>query len=77
MPAWSTGTLEGERASWQLVHLIRRLSTLTPDDLAVMERFNPTSRAVFEEERKIEEFLNSGAPPPPAAPDPHAGHKKQ
>ena len=77
MPGWSTGTLEGERASWQLVHFIRRLSTLAPDDIAVMERFNPTSRAVFEEERKIEEFLNNGAAPPPSGPDPHAGHKKQ
>ena len=86
MPGWSTGTLEGERASWQLVHFIRRLSTLTPDDIAVMERFNPTSRAVFEEERKIEEFLNGGDTSAPtdsspgadgAKPDPHAGHKKQ
>jgi mono/diheme cytochrome c family protein len=88
MPGWSTGTLEGERASWQLVHFIRRLSTLTPDDIAVMERFNPTSRAVFEEERKVEEFLNGGDVAPPASDlsrrsaegakaDPHAGHKKQ
>ena len=88
MPGWSTGTLEGERASWQLVHFIRRLSTLTPDDLAVMERFNPTSRAVFEEERRIEEFLNGADAPPPspdlsrrsaegAKADPHAGHRKQ
>jgi mono/diheme cytochrome c family protein len=86
MPGWSTGTPEGERSSWQLVHFIRRLSTLTPEDIAVMERFNPTSRAQFEEERKIEEFLNGGDTPPAtdsspsadgAKPDPHAGHKKQ
>lgn len=77
MPGWSTGTLEGERASWQLVHFIRRLPTLTPDDLAVMERFNPTSRAQIEEEKKVEDFLNGGEPPPaPPDADPHAGHKK-
>ena len=76
MPGWSTGTPEGEKASWQLVHFIRRLSKLTPEDLAEMERHNPTSRAVIEEERKIEDFL-SGGEPPPAAADPHAGHKKQ
>ena len=29
MPGWSTGTPEGERSSWQLVHFIRRLSKLT------------------------------------------------
>jgi mono/diheme cytochrome c family protein len=86
MPGWSTGTPEGERASWQLVHFIRRLPRLTPEDLAIMEQFNPTSRAVIEEERKIEDFLKGGEPSPPpdlsrrsaqgAKADPHAGHRK-
>jgi mono/diheme cytochrome c family protein len=80
MPGWSTGTPEGEKASWQLVHFIRRLPKLTPDDFAIMEQFNPTSRAVFEEERKIEDFLKGGDNPSPASagtkPDPHAGHKQ-
>ncbi len=76
MPGWSTGTPEGERSSWQLVHFIRRLPNLTADDLAVMERFNPTSRAQIEEQQQVEDFLNGGEPPPPAPPvDPHAGHK--
>lgn len=75
MPGWSTGTPEGEKASWQLVHFIRRLPTLTAEDLAVMEQHNPTSRAQIEEERKVEEFLKGGDVPPPA--DPHAGHGKQ
>ena len=75
MPAWATGTPEGERASWQLVNFIRRLQELTPDDIAAMEKFNPTSRAQLEEEKKIDDFLNGGEPPKPAA-DPHAGHKK-
>ena len=74
MPGWSTGTPEGEHASWQLVHFIRRLPKLTAEDLAIMETFNPTSRAQIEEERKIEEFLKGGDPPP-ATPDHHAGHK--
>lgn len=75
MPAWSTGTPEGETASWELVHFIRRLSSLTPEDLAVMERFNPTSRDQLEEEQRVEDFLKGGDPAPPAA-DPHAGHKQ-
>src|SRR6185436_10708853 len=37
MPAWGTGTPEGERASWALVHVIRRLPTLTEDELSRME----------------------------------------
>jgi mono/diheme cytochrome c family protein len=76
MPAWATGTPEGERSSWELVNFIRRLSKLTPEDIAEMEKFNPTSRAQIEEEKKIEDFLSGGGPPTPAA-DPHAGHKKQ
>jgi mono/diheme cytochrome c family protein len=72
MPGWSTGTPEGERASWQLVHFIRRLPKLTPEDFAIMEQFNPVSRSVLEEERKIEEFLKGGDAPA----DPHAGHRK-
>jgi hypothetical protein len=75
MPAWSTGTPEGERASWQLVHFIRRMPKLTADDIAEMEKFNPVSRAEIEEEKRIEDFLNGGDPPPAA--DPHAGHGKQ
>jgi mono/diheme cytochrome c family protein len=77
MPGWATGTPEGEKASWELVHFIRRLSKLTPEDLAIMEKFNPTSRAVIEEEQKIEDFLKGGEPPQTPAADPHAGHRKQ
>jgi len=76
MPGWSTGTPEGERASWQLVHFIRRLPKLTAEDLAAMEAFNPVSRQQIEEEKKVNDFLNGGEPPKPAA-DPHAGHRKQ
>jgi mono/diheme cytochrome c family protein len=78
MPGWSTGTPEGERASWQLVHFIRRMPSLTAEDLAEMEKFNPVSRQQIEEERAVEDFLKGGDTPPPTPPaDPHAGHKKQ
>lgn len=40
MPAWGTGTPEGE---WGLVHFIRRLPSLTADDVARMESMNPSS----------------------------------
>ena len=77
MPGWSTGTPEGERSSWQLVHFIRRLSSLTPEDIQEMERLNPRSRAEIEEEIKVEQFLEGGEPAPQnvSPPDPHAGHK--
>lgn len=75
MPGWSTGTPEGEKASWQLVHFIRRLPSLTPDDLREMERMNPVPRSQIEEERKIEEFLEGGPPTNQTPSDPHAGHR--
>jgi mono/diheme cytochrome c family protein len=74
MPGWSTGTPEGEKASWQLVHFIRRLPSLTPEDLQEMGRFNPVSRSQIEEEKKVEDFLNGGDQPR-APSDPHAGHR--
>jgi len=75
MPGWGTGTPEGEKASWELVHFIRRLPKLTEDDLAAMQQFNPVSRAQLDEEKNVDDFLSGGDPPPPS--DPHAAHKHQ
>ena len=41
MPAWSTGTKEGEMASWHLVHFVRRLPKLTPQEIEEMKTLNP------------------------------------
>jgi mono/diheme cytochrome c family protein len=72
MPAWSTGTKEGEVASWHLVHFIRRLPKLTPAEIEEMEALNPRPPPDIEEERAIEEFLRGGKenPPKPAEPRP-------
>ena len=43
MPSWSTGTQEGEQASWNLVHFIRRLPKVTPEEIKEMESLNPKS----------------------------------
>jgi mono/diheme cytochrome c family protein len=61
MPAWSTGTPEGEQASWSLVRFIRHLPSLSADELRDMERFNAKSPADLERERDIDEFLNGPA----------------
>ena len=53
MPAWSTGTREGEEASWQLVHFIRHLPRITPPELEAMAELNP--RPPAEVRRQIEE----------------------
>lgn len=58
MPAWGTGTPEGEAQSWSLVRFIRTLPRLTDDELAVMEALNPKSAAEVERRRAMQEFLN-------------------
>ena len=45
MPAWETGTPEGEQDSWKLVRFIRHLPSLTPAELTQMEKLNPKSPA--------------------------------
>jgi mono/diheme cytochrome c family protein len=70
MPAWATGTAEGERGSWHLVQFIRRLPALTEDEIAEMEDLNPRGRAewrALEEERR---FLSGTLD----LPDPLPGH---
>lgn len=57
MPAWGTGTPEGERESWALVHFIRRLPSLTAAEIERMEGLNPQSPAKFREAEEARLFL--------------------
>jgi hypothetical protein len=57
MPAWSTGTTEGERDSWALVHFIRGLPALSAADFERMEALNPRTPAEFREEEAARRFL--------------------
>jgi mono/diheme cytochrome c family protein len=70
MPAWTTGTRDGEAASWRLVRFIRQLTALTDADLLEIEDLNPRGRAewrALEEERR---FLSGTLD----VPDPLPGH---
>ena len=60
MPAWSSGTEDGERASWELVLFIRHLPDIAPEELAEMEALNPRSVADLELEQEIDDFLSWG-----------------
>ena len=71
MPAWGTGTPEGQEASWQLVHFIRHLPTITPEEVADMEKLNPKSAGQWREEAEIEAFLAGGEPRPEPAQTQH------
>lgn len=64
MPAWGKEGDENDEDSWKLVHLIRHLKDLTPEQLKEMKKLNPKSPDEIEEERREEEFLNGGGEPP-------------
>jgi mono/diheme cytochrome c family protein len=73
MPGWSTGTKEGETASWQLVHFVRRLPELTAEEIAEMEGMNPRPPQEIREEIEEERFLRGEDPVRPPTAQPH-GH---
>jgi mono/diheme cytochrome c family protein len=66
MPAWSTGTKEGETSSWHLVHFIRHLPKLSDEDIELMESLNPKSPEDVRQEIEAEKFLQGGDPEPPS-----------
>jgi mono/diheme cytochrome c family protein len=77
MPAWGTGTPDGEHASWVLVHFIRRLPSLTGDELARMEALNPKTSEQWREEEEARRFLaGEDVTPSPAPPHKHDGGRQ-
>jgi len=74
MPGWGNGTPEGERESWGLVHFIRRLPKLTPEDIERMEALNPKSPAEFKEQEEIRRFLQGESTAPE---EPKKEHKPE
>jgi len=64
MPAWSTGTPDGETSSWQLVHAIRHLPRLTAAEQERMEALVPRSPEEIRQEIEEEQFLSGGDEPP-------------
>ena len=70
MPGWSTGTQEGETASWHLVHFIRHLPDISEAELAEMEELNPRPPAEIRQQMEEERFLRGDdvTPAEPATP---------
>ncbi len=62
MPAWSTGTTEGEESTWRLVHFLRHLPKLSEAELEAMKQRNPRSPQEIRLEIEEERFLNQGVP---------------
>jgi mono/diheme cytochrome c family protein len=56
MPAWGDGDPAEDKASWKLVHFIRHLPKLTPDELEWMKTLNPKTKHDLEE-AAFDQFL--------------------
>src|SRR5688572_17066542 len=74
MPAWGTGTAEGKRASWALVHFVRRLPKLSEDEIARMEQLNPRPAGQWREEEEARRFLAGEDAQPASTPPPAHRH---
>jgi len=70
MPAWGAGTHESADETWHLVHFIRQLPRLTPEQLEEMEALNPRAPAEIRRQMEEDRLLEGGDTPPP--PRPHA-----
>lgn len=57
MPAWGEGEPEKDLDSWKLVHFIRHLPRLTPDELEEMKTLNPKTKRELEEAAVFDKFL--------------------
>ena len=53
MPAWGEGDPAEDKDSWKLVHFIRHLPQLTPEELDQMKGLNPKTRKDLEEEASL------------------------
>ena len=68
MPGFGSGTAESAYGSWSLVHFIRHLPKLTPEEIAEMQKLNPKSPDEWRQMQAEEAFLaGDGEEPAPAA----------
>ena len=72
MPGWGNAG-DNDEDTWKLVHFIRHLPQLTPDEEKRMESLNPKSPDEIKEEKEEQEFLNGGPEPKASG---HEHHKK-
>jgi mono/diheme cytochrome c family protein len=71
MPAWGDSSPDEDQDSWKLVHFIRHLSKLSPEELEEMKKLNPQSPQEKEEAEEEEQFLQGEDNPLPSPPHHH------
>lgn len=57
MPGFGSGTAASAYGSWGLVHFLRHLPKLTPEELAEMQKLNPKTPAEWQQQQEEEAFL--------------------
>lgn len=65
MPGFGNGTAESAAGSWTLVHFIRHLPKLTPEEIAGMEKVNPKSPEEWQQMQQEAAFLAGDDTPSP------------
>jgi len=63
MPGWGDGSAESGYGSWTLVHFMRHLPELTPEEITEMEALNPKTPEEWEQIQAEEAFLSGEAEP--------------
>jgi len=69
MPAWGGESEHDATDNWRLVHFIRHLPKLTPEEIETMKGLNPKSPDEFRQDEEERRFLEGDAPK--TAPPPH------
>jgi mono/diheme cytochrome c family protein len=70
MPGWGEGESEDDEETWNLVHFIRHLPGITPEEIEKMREMNPKTASELQEEERIRRFL-AGDDNAAAAPQGH------
>ena len=63
MPAWGDPAGHDDADNWKLVHFIRHLPKITPQELEEMKSMNPVNPMEMKEEKEEEQFLEGGQAP--------------
>ena len=71
MPGFGSGTAESAYGSWALVHFIRHLPKLAPEELIEMQNLNPKSPEEWQQMQEEEAFLAGEGDEPDATPAAH------
>lgn len=77
MPGFGDGSAASAAGSWTLVHFIRHMPEITPEEIAAMEKLNPKSPEEWQQMQQEAAFLSgadTAAPAPTHASQPHHRH---